>query len=177
MALASVQKCLALPPGFSLCAVSERALRRSRGRSGKGYYFDFIRLKSNYDKHMPMATPSISHMFALQEQFRRMESEGYEQRFRRHREMGARVRDWAGRKFGLFAEEGARSETVTCITNTRAIDVSELIRKLADRGFGLGNGYGKLKEKTFRVGHMGDHTVDGIAGLLEAIDAALSESG
>jgi aspartate aminotransferase-like enzyme len=116
-------------------------------------------------------------MFALQEQFRRMESEGYEQRFRRHREMGARVRDWAGRKFGLFAEEGARSETVTCITNTRAIDVSGLILKLADRGFGLGNGYGRLKEKTFRVGHMGDHTVDGIAGLLEAIDAALSESG
>ena len=177
VAFASVQKCLALPPGFSLCAVSNRALERSRNCAGKGYYFDFIRLKAAYDKNLPLATPSISHMFALQTQLRRMEAEGYEARYARHRDMATRVRSWAERKFALFAEAGARSETVTCIRNTRGIKVADLVSTLAARGLGLGNGYGKLKELTFRIGHMGDHTIAGIDGLLSAIDEAIGEAG
>ena len=73
-----VQKCLALPPGFSVCAVSARALERSAKRVGKGYYFDFIRLKGFFDRNMPMATPSVSHIFALQAQMKRIEAEGLE---------------------------------------------------------------------------------------------------
>jgi aspartate aminotransferase-like enzyme len=72
VALASVQKCLALPPGLAVCAVSARALERSKRRTGKGYYFDFVRLKSAFDKKQPMATPSVSHIFALQAQMRRI---------------------------------------------------------------------------------------------------------
>ena len=173
VAFASVQKCLALPPGFSLCAVSPGALARSGELSGKGYYFDFLRLKKAYDRRLPLATPSISHMFALQAQLRRMETEGYEVRFERHRRMAGKVREWAEQRFALFAEASARSETVTCIRNTRGIKVADLVAALATRGYSLSNGYGQLKEATFRIGHMGDHTVDGIIGLLNVIDEAL----
>jgi aspartate aminotransferase-like enzyme len=58
VALASVQKCLALPPGLAICAVSPRAMERSRTRPNKGYYFDFVRLKGFFDKRVPLATPS-----------------------------------------------------------------------------------------------------------------------
>jgi len=34
----------------------------------------------------------------------------------------------------------------------------------------ISNGYGKLKEITFRIGHMGDHTLDDVKEVLEAID-------
>lgn len=173
--LASVQKCLALPPGFSLCAVSERAMTRSRARAGKGYYFDFVRLKGFFDRQVPLATPSVSHMFALLAQLKRIEKEGLETRYARHRAMAEAVRNWAEKRFALFAAEGARSETITCVTNTRNLNVADLVGRLARRGLGVSNGYGKLKEKTFRVGHMGDHTVEGIRGLLEAIDATLGE--
>ena len=73
---ASVQKALALPPGFSLCAVSDRALARARERKGRGYYFDFIRLADASAKAMPLATPSVSHLFALREQLRHILAEG-----------------------------------------------------------------------------------------------------
>ncbi len=174
--LASVQKCLALPPGFSLCAVSPRALERSARRVGKGYYFDFLRLKSCFDKGTPMATPSVSHMFALRAQMLRIEAEGLEARYARHRAMADVTRGWAAGRFGLFAEEKARSNTVTCVTNTRRMDVARFVTALGTRGFGVSNGYGKLKELTFRIGHMGDHTVQGIQMLLAAMDEVLKET-
>ncbi|MFQ5877782.1 MAG: pyridoxal-phosphate-dependent aminotransferase family protein [Acidobacteriota bacterium] len=173
--LASVQKCLALPPGFSLCAVSARAMERSAGLVGKGYYFDFVRLKGFFDRRLPLATPSISHMFALLAQLKRIEAEGLEARYARHRAMAEMVRAWATDRFGLFAEEGARSDTVTCVRNTRGIRVADLIAALAARRLSFSNGYGRLKEATFRIGHMGDHTPEGVRSLLEALDAALEE--
>jgi predicted phosphoserine aminotransferase len=173
--LASVQKCLALPPGFSVCAVSPLALERSARRAGKGYYLDFIRLKSCFDKSQPMATPSVSHMFALQAQLKRIEIEGLEARYARHRAMADLTRAWAAERLGLFAEDTARSNTITCVANTRRLEVSRLVSDLAGRGFGISNGYGRLKELTFRIGHMGDHTVEGIKDLLAAMDEVLGE--
>jgi aspartate aminotransferase-like enzyme len=174
--LASVQKCLALPPGFSLCAVSERALERSRTRVGKGYYLDFVRLKSVFDRETPMATPSISHMFALQEQFHRIETEGLQERYARHHAMAELARAWATEHFALFAAEGSRSDTVTCVANSRGLAVAPFLQALGRRGYAISNGYGRLKEATFRVGHMGDHTVAALRGLLGAMDEALRET-
>jgi predicted phosphoserine aminotransferase len=177
VALASVQKCLALPPGLALCAVSARAMERSRRRTGKGYYFDFVRLKSAFDKRQPMATPSVSHIFALQAQLRRIDAEGLEARYARHRAMADETRAWAAaRGFDLFAAAGARSDTVTCVANSRAIDVGAFVRRAAERGYSISNGYGRLKEKTFRIGHMGDHTLEGLRRLLAALDASLPEA-
>ena len=48
-------------------------------------------------------------------------------------------------------------------------DVKDLIAKAADAGFTLANGYGKLKGETFRIGHMGDHTVERVDALLAAL--------
>jgi predicted phosphoserine aminotransferase len=179
VALASVQKCLALPPGLAVCVVSPRVLERSARRQGrgKGYYFDFLKLKGYFDKRNPLATPSVSHIFALQAQLRRIEAEGLEARYGRHRAMAEVVRAWALKRFALFAAPGARSETVTCIATPKPIDVALLVKGAARRGFAISNGYGRLKGTTFRIGHMGDHTVEGVQRLLGALDATLAEMG
>ena len=56
-------------------------------------------------------------------------------------------------------------------------DLAALLKGIARRGFAVGSGYGRLKETTFRIGHMGDHTVDGVRALLGAIDGVLAEEG
>jgi aspartate aminotransferase-like enzyme len=43
----------------------------------------------------------------------------------------------------------------------------------AERGFVIGGGYGALKQTTFRIGHMGDHTTEGLARCLAACRDAL----
>ena len=83
------------------------------------------------------------------------------------------VRAWAKKYFKLFAEEDYLSNTLTVIENTRKIDINNLNFKLAERGFQISNGYGDLKDKTFRISHMGDYTLDDVYEVLKNIDEVL----
>jgi aspartate aminotransferase-like enzyme len=112
-------------------------------------------------------------MFALDYQLDKIMEEGIENRFNRHKEMADYVRNWAKENFELFAEEEFASNTVTAVKNTKGISVKDLNAKLAERGFTISNGYGDLKEKTFRVAHMGDITLDEVKELIENIDDIL----
>ncbi len=82
-------------------------------------------------------------------------------------------RDWGREHFELFANERYLSNTLTNMTNTREIDVAALNQELGRRGFQISNGYGKLKDKTFRIAHMADCTLDEIKELINNIDDIL----
>ncbi len=173
---ASTQKCFALPPGLTVCVVSNKALEKSKNVKGKGFYFDFLLMKKYYEegRYTP-ATPAISLLYALYYQLDRMLEEGMEKRFKRHEKMAERVRKWAlERGFELFPEKGYESNTVSVIKNTKNIDVKNLIKELKERGFTIASGYGKLKDTTFRIGHMGDLTLEEIDELLKNIDEILA---
>ncbi len=173
---ASTQKCFALPPGLTVCAVSERALEKAKNVKGRGFYFDFLLMKKYYDerKQTP-STPAISLLYAMDYQLDRMLKEGMDARFERHKKMADRVREWALNKgFELFPEKGYESNTVTVIKNNKNIDVQKLVNDLKEKGFTIANGYGKLKNITFRIGHMGDLTLEEIDELLKNIDELLS---
>jgi len=59
------------------------------------------------------------------------------------------------------------------VRNTRGIHVAELNARLAEQWAAISNGYGELKEKTFRIAHMGDTQEWEIRGLLATIDHLL----
>lgn len=173
--LTSSQKCLALPPGLSFAAVSDRALARAQEVPHRGYYFDFLELERMLARNHTPATPAIPLLYALDVQLDRILAEGLAARFARHAHMAARVQAWAAERFALFAEEGYRSPTLTTITNTHQIDVEALNAFLRERNMQISNGYGKLKGATFRLAHMGDLTPDEIEGLLTALDEFLGQ--
>lgn len=171
---ASVQKCFALPPGLTIAVANEKALEKAKKVKNRGYYFDFLIMKKYYDeRRQTPATPAITLLYALKEQIKRILSEGLENRYRRHLEMAEYTRDWVRKYFELFPEEGYESITLTCVKNTRGIDVNWLISELRKRGMIISNGYGKLKGKTFRIGHMGDLTLNEIKELLSIIEEIL----
>jgi aspartate aminotransferase-like enzyme len=173
--LTSTQKAIGLPPGMSICSVSEKAIAVARQVKHRGFYFDLVALYDYIQKkdYQYPSTPSLSHMFALHYQLRRVLAEGLENRFARHLAMANRVREWAKKHFALFPEERYASNTVTAIKNTRNISVADLNSKLGERGFAISNGYGNLKDKTFRIAHMGDLTLPEVDELLKHIDDIL----
>lgn len=169
--LAGVQKCVALPPGLTLFSVSEKALQRAKEVDSRGYYFDFLVFEKYFaERKQTPTTPVITLIYGLNRQLDDMFAEGLEKRFARQREMANYVRNWAEENFDLFAEEGFRSQTLTAVANTKEISVVSLNGELAKRQVVIANGYGKLKEKTFRIAHMGDTTLEEIRQLLEWID-------
>ncbi len=166
----SAQKCLAVPPGLSFAAVSDRALEKATGNANRGLYFDFVDLEKYLLKNQTPATPAISLMWALAAALDRMLAEGLGARFARHARMADRVQSWAAQKFDLFAEPGYRSQTVTCIKNTQSIAVKALNTFLKSKGMQISDGYGKLSGTTFRIAHMGEIQLRDVDELLTCID-------
>ena len=171
--LAGVQKCFALPPGLTVAAVSDKARERALQVPNRGHYFAYDQMDKKYEAHQTPATPAISIIQALNKQMDDMFAEGLENRWQRHIEMALLVRDWARKNFAIYGDERYLSNTVTNVENTRGISVAGLNEELAKRGAMLSNGYGALKEKCFRIAHMGDLQISDIKWILEQIDDIL----
>ncbi|MGD8490764.1 MAG: alanine--glyoxylate aminotransferase family protein [Anaerolineae bacterium] len=171
--LAGVQKCFALPAGLTVCAVSDRARERALQVPARGHYFAYDQMDKKYEAHQTPATPAISLIQALNVQMDDILAEGLENRWARHIEMAEIVREWARENFAIYGDERYLSNTVTNIENTRGISVAGLNAELAKRGAMISNGYGDLKEKCFRIAHMGDLQVADIEWLLGQIDDIL----
>jgi aspartate aminotransferase-like enzyme len=171
--LAGVQKCFAVPPGLTVAAVSDRARERALQVPHAGHYFAYQQMDKKYDAHQTPATPAVSLIQALNKQMDDILAEGLDNRFARHIAMAEMVRDWAREYFGIYGDERYLSNTVTNIENTRGISVADMNKELGNRGAMISNGYGDLKEKCFRIGHMGDHQVADIRWLLGEIEDIL----
>ncbi|MBC7241753.1 MAG: alanine--glyoxylate aminotransferase family protein [Anaerolineae bacterium] len=174
--LAGVQKCFALPPGLTVCAVSHKALKKAETVPYRGKYFDFIDMYKFYQKNQTPATPAISLIQALNKQMDDILAEGLENRWQRHKEMAKYVQDWARKYWALFSDERYLSLTVTNIVNTREVDIKALNEELGRRGAMISDGYGPLKGKCFRVAHMGDLTLDDLRWLTAQIEDILKLS-
>ncbi len=179
--LTGSQKALALPPGLALGVASQRAFDRSRGIPGRGLYFSFEAFEQSVEKHQTTNTPAISLLYALSHQLRRIEEEGLERRWARHRAMAERTWNWVaevrerhGLDIRVLADEGRRSPAVTCVALPEGLSGVDIAGRMRERGFTIAAGYGKLKTGTFRIGHMGDHTLDELEALLEELEKVLT---
>lgn len=172
--LFGMQKCLALPAGMSVAAVSPRAMARAAEVEDRGWLLDYLKLAKGNEKEQSPTTPSTAHLYALVAQLQRIEEEGLEARWRRHAEMAEATRSWAaGHGWTPFPAEGFRSDTVSCIARGEGPAFGAALAALKEEGFLVSNGYGELKDKTFRIGHMGEHTMDDLQDLLRRFDRAL----
>ena len=169
-AFAGTQKCLALPPGLGVYAVSDRALARAEQIKNRGFLLDLPRAVADTNAGKTLATPCVPLVYALQRQLERIANEGLENRWSRHVEMQSRTFAWAAAKgFTPFVSEAERrSPTVSCI-DARGQSVEAMVQAAADSGFKMDKGYGDLKGKAFRVGHMGDHTMSRLESLLTVL--------
>lgn len=173
--ITSTQKCLGLPAGMAICSFSKKAMERAKQVPNRGMYFDLLEIYDYIQKkdYQYPSTPSLSHMFALDYQLDKMLEEGLDNRYARHIAGAELVRAWARKYFEIFPDENFMSNTLTNIKNTREINVSDLNKKLGEKGFMISNGYGKLKDKTFRIAHMAETTPQEVADLLVLITEIL----
>ena len=173
--LTGSQKALALPPGLALGVAQPRLVERAKGIPNRGVYFDFLEFERNIEKNQTPNTPGLTLFYALAAQLARIEAEGVEARWERHAAMAARTYAWVGEMndmgigLAILAPEAFRSPTVTCITAPDGHTGGSITSTLRERGFTIATGYGKLKDATFRIGHMGDHTVTELDDLLGAL--------
>jgi aspartate aminotransferase-like enzyme len=182
LVLTGSQKALALPPGLAFCVAQRHILDRAQSRNDRGIYFDFLEFERNILKNQTPNTPAVSLLYALDAQMAAIEEEGLSARFERHAEMADLVYDWVdemredrGVDLHVLAPEGYRSPTVTCITVPDGWSGPRVAGAVQQRGFTVATGYGAMREATFRIGHMGDHTVDRLEALLDVLTDVFDE--
>jgi len=190
-AFAGVQKAFALPPGIAVCAASERYMQSARQQATRGWALDPVRIVEGHLQHKTPATPCTPLYFALAKQLEDISSgatlpegehglsgaDAWQARFAKHERMRDRTLAWAaGHGLNPLPVEGFRSPTVSCIA-AGELDVGAFVAGLKELGYEISNGYGDLKGKTFRIGHMGDHDEAGLEALLDAADRVIARLG
>ena len=172
--LFGIQKAMALPAGLAIASVSTAALERAETVPHRGWFLDFIKLRDRNLREQSPTTPSTAHLYALAAQLGRIFEEGLETRWERHAAMARQTREWAaGHGWTPFPEEGFLSDTVSCLARGEGPDFVPALDTLKEQGILVSNGYGELKGKTFRIGHMGEHTSADLDDLFDCFDAAL----
>jgi len=171
------QKCLATPPGMAIASVSERALNKSKEVKNKGFYLNFEILKKSNDKNETPVTPPIPQMFAMSKAIDLIFEEGYENVIERHKNVSKYVRQRVKEMgFEIFPDENFASQTLTCVSfenfkkKYEKFDVKAMKEEMKKRGFILADGYGKIKEKTFRIGNMGNVMMEDVKEMLDNLE-------
>ncbi|MFL5623703.1 MAG: pyridoxal-phosphate-dependent aminotransferase family protein [Gemmatimonadaceae bacterium] len=178
--LTGSQKALALPPGLSFAVASSALVDRASASSSRGVYFDLVELDAYARRNQTPSTPALTLFYALEAQIKSIEAEGLEVRWARHKAMAMRVQEWVtkisdetGKKLANIAPLGWQSPTVSTIRLPADLPAEIFTAAVAKRGIVIGNGYGKLKSSTFRIGHMGDHTVESVERCLATCSTVL----
>lgn len=174
------QKAFALPPGLAFAVASAELIDRAQSAHGRGVYFDLVELDVFARRSQTPSTPALSLFYALEAQLKSIKSEGIEARWARHKAMASRTQQWltevsgtTGKKLANLAPLGSQSPTVSTIKLPGDVSADTFARGVSERGIVVGAGYGKLKSSTFRIGHMGDHTVETLERCLAACAGAL----
>ena len=170
------QKALALPPGLGFAAVSQRFLARAKKSSDRGTYLDVLRYEEFAARSQSPTTPAVSLLFALDKQLADIELETLPARYARHAKMAEVCSAWVQRAeagvlgISVLARPGHRSPSVTAI---RHVKPTAVLATMREQGYELGGGQAELKGNTFRIGHMGDHTVAGLEAMLDVLEGVL----
>jgi aspartate aminotransferase-like enzyme len=185
---AGSQKTLALPPGLALAVAAPSLVESARANPGRGRYLDVDEYVGFATKSETPNTPSLALLHALDAQLERIAREGLSARLARHAAMAAATHAWVDRmrqegvNVGVLAPAGLRSPTVSVLTLPEGATAAKVLRAMTERGYTLGAGFAPLAKSSVRIGHMGDHTVEGVTQCLAELEdvlrtAAVSRAG
>lgn len=163
LAVAGPQKCLGGPPGMSLVAVSPRAWEKmeSNPSAPRGSFLSLLDWKRRWIDGGRVAfpyTPSVSDVNGVNAALGEVLDEGLDATIAAHARAARACR--AGAKaLGLELWPRNESYAANCVTAVRVpaeVSVTTVLSHVRDRyGVMLSGGYGELKEKLIRLGHMG----------------------
>ena len=180
VAIGGSQKGMILPPGLGFNAISDKALAASKSAKLPRSYWEWEpMLAQNKNGFFPY-TPATNMLFALRESLNMLREEGLQNVFKRHERHGEAtrraVRAWGLDNVALDPKEYSNSVTAVY---TPAGHSADGLRKVALERFNmaLGSGLGKLADKVFRIGHLGDLNDLMLAGALSGVEMSLDLAG
>jgi alanine-glyoxylate transaminase/serine-glyoxylate transaminase/serine-pyruvate transaminase len=178
--VAGSQKGLMLPPGLSFNAISAKALEATNSAKMPRSYWDWRpMLAANETGYFPY-TPGTNLLYGLDAAVKMLLEEGLDNVFARH-DRHAEATRRAVRAWGLdlqCAEARHYSSSLTAVRTPDGHSADGLRTVILEKyNMSLGNGLGKLKDRVFRIGHLGDFSDLQLVGTLGGIEMGLRAAG
>jgi len=179
--VAGSQKGLMLPPGLSFNAVSDKAISAAKSaRLPRSYWSWDEMLVNNKNGFFPY-TPATNLLYGLREALKMLvEEEGLDNVFRRH-DRHAEATRRAVRAWGLeilCLNPAEYSSALTAVLMPQDFSEVEFRKVVLDHfNMSLGSGLGKIANKVFRIGHLGDFNDLMLCGTLCGIEMGLELAG
>lgn len=174
------QKGLMLPPGLGINAISEKALAASKSARLPRSYWDWGPMLADNKAGFFPYTPATNLLYGLHEAIQILREEGLENVFARH-DRHAEATRRAAYAWGLeivCLNPAEYSSSITALMMPEGFDADALRKVILERfDMSLGTGLGKLKGKSFRIGHLGDFNDLMLAGTLCGVEMGLGIAG
>ena len=165
----SSQKALALPPGLSMVLLSPRLAASLGERKPRAYYLGLKRHLVDMERGQTPFTPAVGVILQLHERLQSLRALGADACVARCASLASHFRQGlSGLPFRLFPTRPSNALTALCPTDGKS--AFEIFQELR-RSFGLvvtPNG-GALRDRVFRVGHMGNLSEKDLDALTEAL--------
>jgi alanine-glyoxylate transaminase/serine-glyoxylate transaminase/serine-pyruvate transaminase len=178
--IAGSQKGLMVPPGLSFTAISDKALAASRAGGSRRSYWDWEPLATSNKTGFFPYTPAMNLLFGLNEALDMLQEEGLPNVFARH-DRYAKATRMAAAAWGLdlqCQDPAAYAPGVTAIRTPDGYSADALRAVILEKfNMSLGNGLGRIDDKVFRIGHMGDLGVLSFTGTLTGVEMGLRAAG
>jgi aspartate aminotransferase-like enzyme len=172
------QKGYMIPPGLGFVSVSAKAWEAYKTAKLPKYYLDLGKYRKSVAKNTTPFTPPVNLIVALHTTLRIMKEEGLESIFGRHeRHKNATRAAIQALNLPLFAPDNNASPAITAVA-PQEIE-SDKIRSLMKKRFdiALAGGQDHLKNKIFRIGHLGFVSDRDILSCISSLEVVLAELG
>jgi alanine-glyoxylate transaminase/serine-glyoxylate transaminase/serine-pyruvate transaminase len=178
--ISASQKGLMLPPGIAFNAISRKALAASKTAKTPRSYWDWEdMLAANRTGYFPY-TPNTNLLQGLKVGLELLHEEGLEQVFARHQRAAEATRR-AVQAWGLELQCRNPAEHSPILTAVRMPEGHSADRLrgeiLARYNMSLGSGLGRLADKVFHIGHLGDFHDLMTTGTLSGVEMGLKVAG
>lgn len=178
--VAGSQKGLMLPPGLSFNAISPKAMAaRETAKLPRSYWDWGPMLTANATGFFPY-TPATNLLYGTKAACEMLLEEGLANVFARH-DRHAEATRRAVRAWGLevqCAEPKHYSSSLTAVRLPEGHSADRLRATILEKfNMSLGNGLGQLKDRVFRIGHLGDFNDLMLCGTLSGVEMGLRAAG
>ena len=174
------QKAFGVCPGIFIVWAGQKALARRKSLGViPEYYVDFEKWTPIMDDPSKyFATPAINLVFAMAEATKIIAEEGLKPRYERHLKNGSAVGK-ALESIGLriLAKQGCRASTLSCVIYPEGVNDAKFRASMISGGVVVAGALGAYAGKAFRIGHMGNITVNDMVHLVGAIERSLVACG
>jgi aspartate aminotransferase-like enzyme len=173
------QKALALPPGLSFLAVSERAWERIDSSATPRFYFDLRRERKAQAEGEAAFTPAISHVVALKAALDAVQARGgVDALVENAGTLAAMTRAAAAALDLPLVAPHHHGDALTALYPPAGLESPAIVKGLkSEFAATVAGGQGALKGKIFRVAHLGYYDAIDTLGVLAALEVVLRRLG